>query len=57
MSVLRDALDSDTLKPCGVYFGTSTGHVFGSPDRGQSWKLIAGFLPKIMSVTAWTEPS
>jgi photosystem II stability/assembly factor-like uncharacterized protein len=57
VSVLRDAMDNDTLEPCGIYFATSTGHVFGSRDRGESWKLIAGYLPKIMSVTAWTELS
>ncbi|MEJ2218766.1 MAG: hypothetical protein P8099_19445 [Gemmatimonadota bacterium] len=55
VSVLRDAMDNDTLDPCGIYFGTSTGHVFASRDRGESWQLLAGYLPKIMSVTAWTD--
>jgi hypothetical protein len=52
VSVLRDAMDHDTLEPHGLYFGTSTGHLFGSPDRGESWHSIAGFLPKILCVTA-----
>lgn len=50
VSVLRDALTDDDLDPVGVYLGTSTGHVFASRSRGESWKLIAGFLPKILCV-------
>ena len=30
VSILRDAMDIDALDPCGVYFGTSSGHVFQS---------------------------
>lgn len=52
VSVLRDAMDQDTRDPVGIYFGTSTGHVFGSRDRGESWSLVAAFLPKILCVTA-----
>ncbi len=52
VSVLREGMDSDGLDPCGVYFGTSSGHLFASRDGGDSWELIAGFLPKILSVTA-----
>ena len=52
VSVLRDALDHDTLTPHGLYFGTSTGHLFASPDRGASWHVIAGYLPKVLCVTA-----
>lgn len=51
LSVLRDALCTDGLEPCGVYLGTSTGHLFGSRD-GVGWTLLAGFLPTILSVTA-----
>jgi hypothetical protein len=51
VSVLRESMATDGLDPCGVYFGTSTGHLFGSPD-GRSWTEIAGYLPKILSVTA-----
>jgi len=51
VSVLRDAMDTDDLDPCGVYFGTSTGHLFASPDRGEHWQQVAGYLPKILSVT------
>lgn len=52
VSILREGLASDTLDPCGLYFGTSSGHLFASRDRGESWTLIAGFLPRILSVTA-----
>jgi len=54
VSILRDALDNDELQPCGVYFRTSGGHVFCSADRGESWHLIAGFLPRILSIRAAT---
>ena len=36
--------------PAGVYFGTSTGQLFGSRDEGRSWRLLADFLPGISSV-------
>jgi hypothetical protein len=52
VSVLRDAMANDALNPAGVYFGTSSGHLFGSADSGESWRMIAGFLPKILSVSA-----
>ena len=51
VSILREAMDTDGLDPCGVYFGTSTGHLYGSRD-GSRWSLIAAHLPKILSVTA-----
>ena len=51
VSVLREAMATDGLDPCGVYFGTSTGHLFGSPD-GRQWTAIASYLPKVLSVTA-----
>lgn len=52
VSVLREGMCSDGLRPCGIYFGTSSGHLFASTDRGESWNMIAGFLPKILSVSA-----
>ena len=51
VTVLREALDTDGLDPCGVYFGTATGHLYASPD-GRRWQLVATHLPKILSVTA-----
>lgn len=50
LSVLREAMAADRLDPVGVYFGTSTGQVYGSIDEGLSWQLIAENLPPIWSV-------
>jgi photosystem II stability/assembly factor-like uncharacterized protein len=50
VTVLREALATDGLEPCGVYFGTSGGHLFASRDLGVSWELITSFLPRILSV-------
>lgn len=46
--VLRDAMSVDTLQPGGVYFGTNTGEVFGSSDEGESWEVVAGYLPPVL---------
>ncbi len=50
LGVLREAAAADSLEPAGVYFGTSTGQLFGSVDEGDHWQLIADFLPPIWSV-------
>jgi len=52
VSVLREGMCNDSLRPAGIYFGTSSGHLFASNDAGDSWQLIAGYLPRILSVTA-----
>ncbi len=52
VTVLREAMGVDRLDPAGVYFGTSTGQVFGSPDEGDHWQLLADFLPDVWSVEA-----
>lgn len=52
ISVLREGMSSDAGQPCGVYFGTSSGHLFASNDAGASWQLIAGYLPRILCVSA-----
>ena len=50
IGVLREAMAVDPLTPAGVYFGTSTGSLFGSSDEGVSWRRIADDLPAIWSV-------
>jgi photosystem II stability/assembly factor-like uncharacterized protein len=50
--VLREAMATDTHDDVGVYFGTSSGQLFGSRDEGDSWRLLADFLPRISSVEA-----
>jgi photosystem II stability/assembly factor-like uncharacterized protein len=52
VGVLREAMATDTLDTPGVYFGTSTGQVFGSSDEGDQWDLLADFLPPVWSVEA-----
>ena len=52
VTILREAIDSDDAQPCGVYFGTSSGHVFASLDAGESWQRVAEFLPRVLSVRA-----
>jgi photosystem II stability/assembly factor-like uncharacterized protein len=51
VSILRDAMDQDAMDPVGLYFGTSTGQLFASADGGESWDVVAGYLPKILCVT------
>jgi photosystem II stability/assembly factor-like uncharacterized protein len=52
VNVLREAMATDGLDPCGVYFGTTGGHLFASRDGGDDWEHIATFLPRILSVRA-----
>jgi photosystem II stability/assembly factor-like uncharacterized protein len=52
VGVLREALAVDRLDPAGVFFGTSTGQLYGSADEGESWRLIAATLPPIWGVEA-----
>ncbi|MEX1021093.1 MAG: exo-alpha-sialidase [Litorilinea sp.] len=53
-SVLRDAMTVDDQDETGVYFGTTSGDVFYSLDRGDSWTRLPGQLPRVLSVKAWT---
>ncbi|MEO1544709.1 MAG: exo-alpha-sialidase, partial [Pseudomonadota bacterium] len=48
--VLRQALCVDPLEPAGVYFGTSSGSLYGSADEGDHWGRIAEHLPTVTSV-------
>jgi photosystem II stability/assembly factor-like uncharacterized protein len=50
--VLRDAMSVDHMNPAGVYFGTRSGLVYGSPDGGASWSKLIGGLPPVVSVEA-----
>jgi hypothetical protein len=52
LTVLRQAMATDICDPAGVYFGTRTGQLFGTRDEGDSWDLLADFLPPIFSVRA-----
>ena len=54
VNVLRDAMAVDTLDPCGIYFGTTGGQVYGSPDAGGRWEPIVRDLPSVVSVEVQT---
>jgi photosystem II stability/assembly factor-like uncharacterized protein len=54
VNVLRDAMAVDSLDDCGIYFGTTGGQVYCSPDGGDNWKAIAEHLPGVLSVEVQT---
>jgi len=56
VNVLRDSMAVDALDPCGVYFGTTGGQVYGSADAGDSWAPIVRDLPAVLSVEVQTLP-
>ena len=52
-NVLRGAMATDGADPCGVYFGTTGGSVFGSADLGETWQSLISDLPKVLAVEAF----
>jgi photosystem II stability/assembly factor-like uncharacterized protein len=54
VNVLRDAMAVDSLDQCGVYFGTTGGQVYASPDAGDRWAPIVRDLPAVLSVEVQT---
>ncbi len=54
VNVYRDAMSTDALEPAGVYFGTTGGQVYASPDGGDSWEAVVHDLPAVLSVEAQT---
>jgi len=54
VNVLRDAMAVDALDKCGVYFGTTGGQVYCSPDAGDNWSPIVRDLPAVLSVEVQT---
>ena len=56
VNVLRDAMAVDSLDACGVYFGTTGGQVYVSPDAGDTWSPIVRDLPAVTSVEVQTLP-
>ncbi|NYH76704.1 photosystem II stability/assembly factor-like uncharacterized protein [Actinopolyspora biskrensis] len=51
-AVMRDALCLDDADPAGVYFGSRSGEVYASFDRGESWSRVAAHLPDVLSLRA-----
>jgi hypothetical protein len=56
VNVLRDAMATDSLDKCGIYFGTTGGQVYVSPDGGDHWTAIVHDLPRVLSVEVQTLP-
>ncbi len=58
LTVLREAFDwtgsGDALE---LYFGATSGTLFGSGDAGATWFDVAAYLPPILSVAAEREPA
>jgi photosystem II stability/assembly factor-like uncharacterized protein len=54
VNVLRDAMAIDQLDSCGIYFGTTGGQVYASPDGGDTWTAIVRDLPAVVSVEVQT---
>ena len=54
VDVLRDAMAVDSLDSCGIYFGTTGGQVYASPDSGDTWSAIVRDLPAVLSVEVQT---
>ena len=44
----------DSLESCGIYFGTTGGQVYVSPDAGDRWLPIVSNLPPVLSVEVQT---
>ncbi len=56
VNVLRGAMSVDQMDPCGIYFGTTGGQVYGSSDGGDHWIPIVWDLPAVLSVEVQTLP-
>ncbi len=50
LHVMREGMATDSLDPCGIYVGTTTGQIFYSRDDGDSWDLLMDYLPPISSL-------
>jgi photosystem II stability/assembly factor-like uncharacterized protein len=48
--VLRQAFAHDGGNPLGLYFGATSGEVFGSADAGATWSRVAGEIAPVLSV-------
>ncbi len=51
-TVKRQAMTADAHEPVGLYFGTTSGELWGSRTEGASWTCLARHLPEIYSVEA-----
>lgn len=49
-TVKRQAMCVDRARVAGVYFGTTSGELWGSRDEGRNWQCLARHLPEIYAV-------
>ena len=52
LTILRQAFGGDGGDPPGLWFGATSGEVFGSADGGSSWRVVARNLAPVLSVRA-----
>jgi photosystem II stability/assembly factor-like uncharacterized protein len=50
LTILRQAFGHDGGEPLGLWFGATSGEVFGSPDAGATWSVAARDLAPVLSV-------
>lgn len=50
LTVLRQAFSHDGRDPLGLYFGATSGDVFGSADGGRTWSQTAARIAPVLSV-------
>jgi hypothetical protein len=50
-TVMRQAFAADPFEPVALYFGTTSGEIWMSPDEGATWQVLAAHLPYVLSVT------
>ena len=49
-TVKRRAMAADAHDPAGIYFGTTSGEIWGSRNEGETWTSLATHLPEIYSL-------
>ena len=52
LTILRQAFARDEGTPLGLWFGATSGDVFGSSDAGATWRVVARDLAPVLSVRA-----
>ena len=50
LTILRQAFGCDGEDPAGLYFGSTSGELFGSADGGRTWATVAPHLAPVLSV-------
>ncbi|HSQ80600.1 MAG TPA: glycosyl hydrolase [Casimicrobiaceae bacterium] len=52
-TVKRQAMTNDLRDPMGLYFGTTSGEIWGTRDEGRTFRCLARHLPHIYALEAW----